>query len=190
MKSCTHGTRARVRTSTAPAPAARSARAAASAVAPVVSTSSTRRSVVPRKQRGKRARYADTTFVLRAAADNPACGGRSFVFLSTRARSGTRASRATARATSSAWLKPRSRLRPRESGTGITAEAPWSSPEATHERPARRPRTDAIRRRPPYFSACRQRRMSSRYGDAARARRKYRGRSRQGPQRPGSTPSA
>ena len=62
--------------------------------------------------------------------------------------------------------------RRRESGTGTTAAAPSSSPATTQERLARLPSTDAILRRPPNLSACRDRRTSSRYGDSARALRK------------------
>lgn len=110
------------------APASRSAAAHAEAVAPVVSTSSTRRR---RGGAGLCEMHANASLIAssRCSRVRRACGAVAFV-LRTKATAGRSSSRASARASTRAWSKPRSARRRDASGTHVTASAGGGSSAA------------------------------------------------------------
>ena len=101
----------------AAAPPSLSARVHASIVAPVVRTSSTRRTLRPLTPARGRARKAAATFVARASRSREACCGVSRTRINASGNIGRRSARATGRARSADWLKPRSANRETWSGT-------------------------------------------------------------------------
>src|SRR6266851_4597779 len=115
-----HTTRARVRTSTRRAPAASSVRAHSSTVAPVVITSSISSTRRLATRAGRFTANARRTLSRRSLWSAEVCGGVGRIRTRVVTSSGRSSRRATAEASSAAWLNPRHRRRPRWSGTGIT----------------------------------------------------------------------
>lgn len=122
------GVRAQTATRTSRAPALRSAAAQADAVAPVVSTSSTRRTGAS----GTRARAANAPWAQARRAGAPsalAAGPASLRLRSTPSHSGTPASAASSRASTDAGSNPRRHRDNEDEGTGTMPATPWSTSE-------------------------------------------------------------
>jgi hypothetical protein len=144
------------------APASRSAAAQADAVAPVVSTSSTRRR---RAGAGRWGMHPNASAIarIRSARVRRACAAVALV-LRTKATPGRWSSRASARASTRAWSKPRSPRRRGASGTHVTASAgggPSAASAAASASPTPR-HPENFRRRTAW-------RAGPRYAKAARA---------------------
>jgi hypothetical protein len=144
------------------APASRSAPAQAEAVAPVVSTSSTRSS---RDGAGFPGMHANASAIAanRSSRVRRAWGAVAFV-RRTKAAAGSSSSRASARASTRAWSKPRSARRRRASGTHVTASA-GGGPSAARAPASASPTP----RHPENFNRWTAARAGPRYANAARA---------------------
>ena len=144
------------------APASRSAPAQAEAVAPVVRTSSTRRR---RAGAGLPGMHANAPAIAsnRSSRVRRACGAVAFV-RRTQAAAGRSSSRASARARTRAWSKPRSARRRAASGTHVTASAGGGSSAASAAA-----RASPTPRHQENFKRWTAARAGPRYANAARA---------------------
>ena len=144
------------------APPSRSAAAQAEAVAPVVRTSSTKRTRAGTSLCGMHAN-ASSMASSRCSRVRRACGAVAFV-RRTKAAAGRSSSRASARASTRAWSKPRSARRRGASGTQVTASAGGGPSAATADASA-----SPTPRHPENFRRCTASRAGPRYAKAARA---------------------
>lgn len=151
---------ANTRAWTAVAPAARSGAAQARSVAPVVATSSTSSTVRPAT--GARQAKAPATFAARSAL--PAVdtwGGVGRTRAIARGWTSTAQCRPIARASSAAWLKPRSRSRRGCNGTGTIRSAAIPSGQPGTAGAINAPIGAASADRRSYFSRCTSRRAGA-----------------------------